>query len=97
MAGADWSAISTGLIQLWLGGHPDEPDSLHRKPRSGSILAVCLLSRSAAQGAFYLALTIEPKYFAYAAGLFGLSTAWVSDDGGWRMPPSAKRAIERPP
>ena len=28
-------------------------------------------------GAFYLAVTIEPKYFAYAAGLFGLATASV--------------------
>jgi uncharacterized membrane protein len=27
--------------------------------------------------AFYLALTIDPKHIAYAAGLFGLACAWV--------------------
>lgn len=31
----------------------------------------------ASTGAFYLALTIDPKYFAYAVGLFGLACAWV--------------------
>ena len=82
-------AISTGLIQLWLGA-TRRTGSLHRNLGRVYLGGVAVGSA----GAFYLALTIEPKYFAYAAGLFGLSTAWVLTTG-MAYAAIRKRAIER--
>jgi uncharacterized membrane protein len=65
-------AILVGLIQLWLGA-TGRTELLHRtlgRIYTGAVLVASL-------GAFYLALTLEPKYFTYAAGLFGLALAWV--------------------
>lgn len=65
-------AATAGLAQLWLGltGRTGAP---HRA--LGRAYAIAVLVGSAA--AYYLALTIEPRLAAYAAGLFMLSTAWV--------------------
>jgi len=82
-------AISTGLIQLWLGA-TQRTGSLHRNLGRVYLGGVAVGSA----GAFYLALTIEPKYFAYASGLFGLSTAWVLTTG-MAYAAIRKRAIER--
>jgi uncharacterized membrane protein len=82
-------AISTGLIQLWLGA-TRRTGSLHRNLGRVYLGGVAVGSA----GALYLALTIEPKYFAYAAGLFGLSTAWVLTTG-MAYAAIRKRAIER--
>lgn len=65
-------AISVGLIQLWLG-LTGRTTSLHRTLGRVYLAGVALGSA----GGFYLALTIEPKYLSYAAGLFMLATAWV--------------------
>ncbi len=65
-------AISVGLVQLWLG-LTGRTGVLHRSLGRIYLGAVALGSA----GAFYLALTINPKYLAYAAGLFFLATAWV--------------------
>jgi uncharacterized membrane protein len=65
-------AILVGLTQLWLGA-TGRTALLHRT--LGRIYAGAVVVASA--GAFYLALTLEPKYFTYAAGLFGLGLAWV--------------------
>lgn len=65
-------AILVGLIQLWLGV-TGRTALLHRT--LGRVYGSAVLVASA--GAFYLALTLEPKYFAYAAGLFGLGLAWI--------------------
>lgn len=82
-------AISSGLIQLWLG-------LTHRTGRLHRILGRVYLGGVAigSAGAFYLALTIERKYFAYASGLFMLSTAWVLTTG-MAYAAIRKRAIER--
>jgi uncharacterized membrane protein len=82
-------AISTGLIQLWLGA-TQRTGSLHRNLGRVYLGGVAL----GGAGAFYLALTIEPKYFAYGAGLFMLSTAWVLTTG-MAYAAIRKRAIER--
>ena len=66
------AAILAGLIQLWLG-LTGRTGALHRA--LGRIYVASIAVGS--MGAFYLALTIQPKYFAYAAGLFGLACAWV--------------------
>ncbi len=66
------TAISAGLVQLWLG-LTGRIGALHRG--LGRVYAIAILVGSA--GGYYLALTIEPKYVAYAMGLFMLSTAWV--------------------
>lgn len=66
------AAILAGLIQLWLG-LTGRIGALHRT--LGRIYVASIAVGST--GAFYLAVTIEPKYFAYAAGLFGLACAWV--------------------
>ena len=65
-------AATAGLVQLWLGltGRTGAP---HRA--LGRVYAFAILVGSAA--AYYLALTIDLKLAAYAAGLFMLSTAWV--------------------
>jgi uncharacterized membrane protein len=65
-------ALSVGLFQLWLG-LSGRTTSLHRTLGRLYLAGVAVGSL----GGCYLALTIEPKFFAYAAGLFMLSTAWV--------------------
>ena len=65
-------AALTGLVQLWLG-LTGRTGILHR--RLGRVYLAGVSVGSVA--AFYFALTIDPKYFAYAAGLFGLACAWV--------------------
>lgn len=65
-------AIIIGLVQLWLGA-TGRTTLLHRT--LGRVYGAAVIVGSA--GAFYLALTLEPKYFTYAAGLFGLALAWI--------------------
>ncbi len=65
-------AVLIGLVQLWLGA-TGRTALLHRT--LGRVYAGAVAVASA--GAFYLALTVEPKYFTYAAGLFGLALAWA--------------------
>jgi uncharacterized membrane protein len=65
-------AVLAGLFQLWLGA-TGRTALLHRT--LGRVYAGAVAVASA--GAFYLALTLEPKYFTYAAGLFGLALAWA--------------------
>lgn len=82
-------AISSGLIQLWLG-LTNRTGHLHRTLGRVYLGGVAIGSA----GAYYLALTIERKYFAYASGLFMLSTAWALTT--WMAYASIrKRAIER--
>ncbi len=66
------AAITAGLVQIWLG-LTGRTGPLHRT--LGRIYVSGILVGSA--GALYLALTIAPKHFAYAAGLFALACAWV--------------------
>jgi uncharacterized membrane protein len=66
------TAILAGLVQLWLG-LTGRIGALHRVLGRVYVSGVALASA----GAFYLAVTIDAKYFAYAAGLFGLACAWV--------------------
>jgi len=66
------AAILAGPIQLWLG-LTGRIGALHRALGRIYVASIAVAST----GAFYLALTIDPKYFAYAAGLFGLACAWV--------------------
>ena len=65
-------AILAGLVQLWLGA-TGRTALLHRT--LGRVYAGAVVVGSA--GAAYLALTLEPKYFTYAAGLLGLALAWT--------------------
>lgn len=65
-------AILTGLAQLWLG-MTGRTGVLHRTLGRIYLGGVALASA----GAFYLAVTIGSQDFAYAAGLFGLASAWV--------------------
>jgi uncharacterized membrane protein len=65
-------AACVGLIQLWLG-LTGRTTVLHRT--LGKIFLGAVAVGSA--GGFYLALTIDPKFFAYATGLFMLSVAWA--------------------
>jgi uncharacterized membrane protein len=65
-------ALFTGLIQLWLG-FTRRIGALHRRLGRIYVAAICVASA----GAFYLAVTIDAQYFTYAAGLFGLASAWV--------------------
>ena len=82
-------AITTGLIQLWLGA-TQRTGSLHRNLGRVYLGGVAVGSA----GAFFLALTIERRYFAYASGLFMLATAWVLTT--WMAYAAIrKRAIER--
>lgn len=65
-------AGATGLVQLWLGLN-GRTGPLHRvlgRCYGGAILV-------GATGSFYMALTIPPAEFGYAAGLFMLGVAWV--------------------
>ena len=64
--------ISVGLLQLWLG-LTGRTGTLHRTFGRVYLGAVGLGSA----GAFYLALTINPKYFAYSTGLLFLAVAWA--------------------
>jgi uncharacterized membrane protein len=66
------TAASTGLLQLWLG-LTGRIDALHRLLGRVYVGAIVVGST----GAYYLALTVAPGAFAYAAGLFMLSTSWV--------------------
>src|SRR3974390_503889 len=59
------AAISAGLVQLWLG-LTGRIGALHRS--LGRVYVSAIIVGSA--GAYYLALTIDPKYVAYAAGPF---------------------------
>ena len=82
-------AITAGLIQLWLGA-TQRTGSLHRNLGRVYLGGVAVGSA----GAFFLALTIERRYFAYASGLFMLGTAWVLTT--WMAYAAIrKRAIER--
>jgi uncharacterized membrane protein len=82
-------AITTGLIQLWLGA-TQRTGSLHRNLGRVYLGGVAVGSA----GAFFLALTIERRYFAYASGLFMLGIAWVLTT--WMAYAAIrKRAIER--
>lgn len=82
-------AISTGLIQLWLGV-TQRTGPLHRY--LGRIYLGGVAVGSA--GGFFLAMTIERRYFAYASGLFMLSAAWVLTT--WMAYAAIRqRAIER--
>jgi uncharacterized membrane protein len=65
-------AILAGLVQIWLG-LTGRTGALHRALGRVYVAGVAVGSA----GSFYLALTIDPKYFAYAAGLFALACAWV--------------------
>jgi uncharacterized membrane protein len=69
-------AVSVGLVQIWLG-LTGRTRKLHRG--LGRVYASGVLVGSA--GAYYLAFTINPKYAAYAAGLFMLATAWLITTG----------------
>lgn len=66
------TAALAGLLQIWLG-LTGRIGLLHRRLGRVYLAGVAIGS----SGAFYLALTIAPQYFAYAAGLFGLACAWV--------------------
>lgn len=65
-------ASLVGLVQLWLG-LTGRTGAWHR--RLGRVYLAAVAVGSA--GAYYLSLTIDHQYFAYAAGLFGLACAWV--------------------
>lgn len=69
-------ALSVGLVQVWLG-LTRRTRALHR--RLGRVYVSAVLIGSA--GAFYLALTLDAKYAAYAAGLFMLAVAWLVTTG----------------
>jgi len=66
------TAALVGLTQLWLG-LTSRTGVLHRTLGRIYLGAVVL----ACAGAYYLALTIGAESFAYAAGLFGLASAWL--------------------
>lgn len=68
-------AITTGLVQIWLG-LTNRVGTLHHV--LGRIYAAGVLVGSV--GGFYLALTI-PGPLPYAAGLFTLCVAWVLTTG----------------
>jgi uncharacterized membrane protein len=66
------TAVVAGLVQLWLG-LTGRTGVLHRTLGRIYVAGVAVAS----VGALYLAVTIDPKYFAYSAGLFGLACAWI--------------------
>jgi uncharacterized membrane protein len=68
-------AITTGLVQIWLG-LTNRVSTLHHV--LGRVYAVGVLIGSA--GGFYLALTI-PGPMSYATGLFTLCVAWLITTG----------------
>ena len=70
------TALTVGLLQIWLGltgrtrgQHP----ILGRVYVGGVLLGSC--------GAYYLALTLAPKFAVYGLGLFMLATAWLITTG----------------
>ncbi len=69
-------AISTGLVQLWLG-LTSRVGPLHRA--LGKVYGTGVLI--GALGGYGMALTIPAKYLVYGAGLFALCTAWVVTTG----------------
>lgn len=82
-------AISTGLVQLWLG-LTNRVGPLHRS--LGKVYATGVLI--GALGGYAMALTIPAKYFVYGAGLFTLCTAWVITTG-MALYSIRRRAIEQ--
>ena len=71
IAGGGIAAL-VGIVQLWLGLN-GRTGALHRSLGRVYVFAIAVASI----GGFYLALTIDPKLFAYSAGLFFLACAWV--------------------
>lgn len=69
------TAISVGLVQIWLG-LTNRVGALHHA--LGRLYGTGIVLGSA--GGFYLALTI-PNHLPYAAGLFMLCVAWVLTTG----------------
>lgn len=69
-------ALSVGVVQVWLG-LSRRTRALHRTLGRVYVSAVVIGSA----GAFYLALTLDAKYAAYAAGLFMLAIAWLVTTG----------------
>lgn len=69
-------AITTGLIQLWLG-LAGRTGPLHRAVGKLYLLGVAIGSTAG----FFLVFTIDRKFFAYATGLFMLSLAWLITTG----------------
>jgi len=69
-------AVLIGVVQLWLGA-TGRTGSLHRTLGKVYLGAVAIGSA----GAFYLAFTIQVRYFPYAIGLGSLATAWVITSG----------------
>lgn len=67
-------AITSGVAQIWLG-LTGRTGPLHRA--LGKVYCAGVLLGSV--GGFYMALTIPPapSHFAYAGGLFALSTVWL--------------------
>jgi uncharacterized membrane protein len=70
------TALSAGVVQIWLG-LTGRTSGLHRT--LGRVYASGALIGSI--GAYYLALTVDPKFIPYAAGLFMLATAWLITTG----------------
>jgi uncharacterized membrane protein YozB (DUF420 family) len=70
------TALTVGLIQVWLGltGR-----TRGKHPVLGRVYVLGVLLGSA--GAYYLALTLAPKYVVYGLGLFMLATAWLITTG----------------
>jgi hypothetical protein len=66
------AAACTGLVQLWLGLTGRTAETHRGLGRAyGTAIVVGSI------GAYYLALTLDPKDIVYASGLFMLSSAWV--------------------
>ena len=65
-------ALTSGVAQIWLG-LTGRTGALHRA--LGKVYCAGVLIGSL--GGFYMALTIPPPHFAYAGGLFALSTVWL--------------------
>jgi uncharacterized membrane protein len=65
-------ALCVGVGQLWLGS-TGRTGALHRILGRAYLIGIGLGSA----GGFYLVLTLQRTYFAHAAGLFMLCSAWV--------------------
>lgn len=76
LAGA--TAISVGLVQLWLGA-TGQTGALHRRLGRIYVGAICI----AAPAGMYMALSIPAAYdhLSYASGLFMLDVAWIVTTG----------------
>lgn len=73
--GGGFLAITTGLVQIWLG-LTNRVGELHRRLGKVYVAGIALGST----GGVYLVATI-PGHFAYAAGLGGLVLAWLVTTG----------------